>query len=99
LPALLREEGRRFWDVALLLQDAILFAQPGELLTRRRWQPRLAMASIGARLAHQLRERGRRQIQLACHRADRLPFVSYQPNCRRSERLRELSSRSSSRVP
>src|ERR1700687_5814168 len=70
-----------FLYFALLLQDAILFTQPGQFLTlRRRQRARLAFAAIDPRLLDPLAQRRLSQIEIPRRRADRLPFLEHEPD-------------------
>ena len=64
LPALPREEGF-VWDVALLLEDAILFAQPCEFLALGGHQPGTATRPIGPRPRGPVAQGGLRPIEIA----------------------------------
>src|ERR1700694_828580 len=70
-----------FLYFALLLQDAILFTQPGQFLAlRRRQRARLAFAAIDPRLLDPLAQRRLGQIEIPRRRADRLPLLEDEPD-------------------
>src|SRR6202158_6049697 len=70
-----------FLYFALLLQDAILFTQPGQFLTlRRRQRARLAFAAIDPRLLDPLAQRRLSQIEIPRRCADRLPLLEHEPD-------------------